>query len=236
MAVRWQLRQLFQEPQIRGVITVERPPSPPPPARVLPPPVLPPPLSGGAAPPPGRRGLLPEECAMFQCRGCRTVLGDSLHLCAQEQQCLGLLVCFKVTNDVSCEDSLMFGLEGALLGCAYHALSCRSCGLIVGFILYSSSSKLAYLRGLFSFFKDSILCYLLKNQKTIEASKVNFPAVSLKEEMCQLKKRLLQVNVHIEVLMKKVEELEQKRNKAERQSSAPAAAGLQPGYATVRVT
>ncbi|NXX17618.1 MS18B protein, partial [Podargus strigoides] len=122
----------------------------------------------------------PEKCAMFQCRGCWAVLGDSLHLCAQEERHLGLLVCFRVTKDVVWEDSLMVGLEGALLGCAYNTLSCQSCGSVVGFILYSASSDLAYLRGFFCFFKDSIICYFLKNQMIIEASKVNFPAVTLK--------------------------------------------------------
>ncbi|NXK48758.1 MS18B protein, partial [Chauna torquata] len=122
-----------------------------------------------------------EDCAVFQCRGCRAVLGDSLHLCAQEERRLGLLACLKVTDDVAWEDSLMIGLEGALLGCAYNALSCRSCGLIVGFTLYSTFSDLAHLRGLFCFFKDNILCYLLKNKMIIEASKVNFPALTLKE-------------------------------------------------------
>ncbi|NXE93108.1 MS18B protein, partial [Menura novaehollandiae] len=123
----------------------------------------------------------PKECAVFHCRGCWTVLGDSLQLCAQEPPGLGLLVCFKVTSDVTWEDSLLVGLEGALLGCAYNLLSCRSCGLAVGFILYSAASDLAYLRGLFSFFRSSILCYLLESQKIIEASKVDFPAVTLKE-------------------------------------------------------
>ncbi|NXI41267.1 MS18B protein, partial [Galbula dea] len=122
----------------------------------------------------------PEDCAVFQCRGCWAVLGDSLHLCTQELR-LDILVCFKVTNNVAWEDSLMIGLEGALRGCAYYALSCRSCGLVVGFILYSTARDLAYLRGFFCFFKDSILCYLLKKQKIIEATKVNFPAVTLKE-------------------------------------------------------
>ncbi|XP_009317537.1 PREDICTED: LOW QUALITY PROTEIN: protein Mis18-beta [Pygoscelis adeliae] len=116
----------------------------------------------------------------------------------------------EVTNDVAWEDSLMIGLEGALLGCAYNALSCRSCGLIVGFILYSASSDLAYLRGFFCFFKDSILCYVLKNQMIIEASKVNFPAVTLKEQLRELKEKLVEVHVRIELLMKKLEELEQK--------------------------
>ncbi|XP_010117477.1 PREDICTED: LOW QUALITY PROTEIN: protein Mis18-beta, partial [Chlamydotis macqueenii] len=121
----------------------------------------------------------------------------------------------EVTNDVAWEDSLMIGLEGALLGCAYKVLSCRSCGLIVGFILYSTSSALAYLRGFFCFFKDSILCYLLKKQIIIEASKVNFPAVTLKEQLQKLKQNLVEVHIRIELLMKKLEELEQKNNVAE---------------------
>ncbi|NWS69899.1 MS18B protein, partial [Crotophaga sulcirostris] len=92
-----------------------------------------------------------------------------------------LLVSSEVTKDVTWEDSLLVGLEGALLGCAYYALTCQSCGLAVGFILYSAPSDLAYLRGLFCFFKDRILCYVLKNQMIIEASEMKFPAVTLKK-------------------------------------------------------
>ncbi|NXH38964.1 MS18B protein, partial [Dicaeum eximium] len=123
----------------------------------------------------------PEECAVFHCRNCWTVLGDSLQLCGQEPPGLSVLICFKVTSDVTWEDSPLVGLEGALLGCTYYLLCCRSCGLAVGFILHSSGSDLAYLRDLFCLFKNSIICYLLKNQMIIEASKVNFPAVTLKE-------------------------------------------------------
>ncbi|XP_075358858.1 LOW QUALITY PROTEIN: protein Mis18-beta [Mycteria americana] len=220
MAVRRQLREFFQDPHLAGVITVERPPPPTAAAWVLQsPPSSPPssPPAGGTAlvSPPRRKGPLPKDCAVFHCRGCWAVLGDSLHLCAQEEQRLGLLVCFKVTDDVAWEDSLMVGLEGALLGCAYNALSCRSCGLIVGFILYSAPSSLAYLRGFFCFFKDSIICYLLKNQMIIAASKVKFPAVTLKEQLQELKEKLVEVHIRIELLMKKLEELEQKKNVAE---------------------
>ncbi|KAM6204790.1 LOW QUALITY PROTEIN: protein Mis18-beta [Sarcoramphus papa] len=213
MAVRRQLQELLQDPQLSGTITVEWPSSHAAAAWVSrSPSSLPPPSSpaAGAASPPRRRGPLPEECAMFQCRGCWAVLGDSLHLCAQEKRRLGLLVCFKVTNDVAWEDSLMVGLEGPLLGCAYKALSCRSCGLIVGFILYSASSDLAYLRGFFCFFKDSILCYLLKNQMIIEASKVDFPDVTLKEQLRELKEKLVEAHIRIELLIKKLEELEKR--------------------------
>ncbi|NWZ69634.1 MS18B protein, partial [Acrocephalus arundinaceus] len=123
----------------------------------------------------------PEECAVFHCRGCWTVLGDSLQLCGQEPPGLSVLICFKVSSDVICEASPMVCVEGALHGCTYYSLSCRSCGLAVGFSLYSCGSDLAYLQDLFCFFKDSIICYLLKNQMIIEASKVNFPAVTLQE-------------------------------------------------------
>ncbi|XP_026704774.1 protein Mis18-beta [Athene cunicularia] len=221
MAVRRQLRGFFQESQFSGFVTVERPLSragslcysqfssspspPPPPAKVA--------------------ALLPrqweppvEDCAVFHCRDCWAVLGDSLHLCAQKEQCgIGFLVCFKVTNDVTWEDSLVMGLEGALLGCAYNKLCCRVCGLIVGFILYSASRDLAYLRGFFCFFQDSILCYVLKKQIIVEASKVNFPAVTLKEQVQKLKEKLVEIHIRIELLIKQLQELKQNNNVSERQ-------------------
>ncbi|XP_058685209.1 protein Mis18-beta isoform X2 [Poecile atricapillus] len=227
MAVRRQLQQIFQDPRVVGTIVVEQasasaaptapawksppPPSPPPPSP-LPPPSPPPPSSSfppAAVPvsPPRQQGPLPEECAVFHCRSCWTVLGDSLQLCAQEPPGLSVIICFKVTSDVTWEDSLLVGLEGALLECTYYLLTCRSCGLAVGFILYSCDSNLAYLRGLFCFFKDSIICYLLQNQIIIEASKVKFPAVTLKEHMHKVKEKLVDFNCRIELVIRKLEKL-----------------------------
>ncbi|NXX91347.1 MS18B protein, partial [Centropus bengalensis] len=149
----------------------------------------------------------PEYSAVFHCRGCWAVLSDSLKLCAQEDRDLRAVVCCRqcragpgrrgrrsagslylslslpsgATDEVIWKDSLMVGLEGALKGCAYYGLSCRSCGLAVGIILYSTPRRLACLRGLFCFFKDYILCYFLKTQMVIEASLVKFPAVTIKD-------------------------------------------------------
>ncbi|NXF07211.1 MS18B protein, partial [Smithornis capensis] len=123
----------------------------------------------------------PEGSAVFLCRDCWTVLGDSLQLCASKAPQLSFLVCFKVTSDVIWEDSLLISLDDTLLGCAYNELRCRSCGVNVGFMLYSATSDLAHLRGLFCFFKDRIICYLLGNQMIIDASEVDFPTVTFKE-------------------------------------------------------
>ncbi|OPJ82947.1 protein Mis18-beta isoform X2 [Patagioenas fasciata] len=216
MAVRQKLLELLEEPHISGTIVLEQPSTSAVAARVSPSPFSSPPSSPLSSPPssplaaaslPRQQGPLPQDCAVFHCRSCWAVLGDSLHLCAQEERQLGLLVCFKVTNVVAWEDSLLVGLEGPLLGCAYASLSCRSCGSTVGLILYSASSALAYLRGLFCFFKDSINCYFLKDQMIIEASKVNFPVVTLKQQLQQLKEKLVEVHTRIESVMKQLEEL-----------------------------
>ncbi|XP_037994908.1 protein Mis18-beta isoform X2 [Motacilla alba alba] len=201
MAVRQRLRQLFQDPRPVGSIVLERasaatawasPPPPPPPPPPSPPlPALPPsppspslPPAAVPASPPRRQGRLPDECAVFHCRGCWTVLGDSLQLCGQEPPGLSVLVCFKVTSDVTWENSLLVGLEGALLGC-----------------------DLAHLRDLFCFFKDSIMCYLLKNQMIIEASKVNFPAVTLKKHMQNMKEKLVELSSRVELLTRKLDQI-----------------------------
>ncbi|XP_013913503.1 PREDICTED: protein Mis18-beta [Thamnophis sirtalis] len=104
----------------------------------------------------------------------------------------------------------MVCVEGDLIGCTYNTLRCQSCQLDMGFVLYSAKS-LAYLRGLFCLFKDKITCYLLQTTATVEASKVTCPVVSLKEHVAKLKKSLVQVHMRIELLIKKLEEFNQRR-------------------------
>ncbi|XP_053239074.1 protein Mis18-beta isoform X2 [Podarcis raffonei] len=114
MAVRRQLELFFQEPRLGGVIRVDRAEPRTKSCRHGQQSAKPPENPGERVP--GSRSLRLEECVLYQCRGCRSVLGDSLHLCAQEEK-LRLLVCFKVTNDVVVEDNLMVCIEGDLKGC-----------------------------------------------------------------------------------------------------------------------
>ncbi|XP_061199439.1 protein Mis18-beta [Neopsephotus bourkii] len=211
MAVRQQLQELMRDSQLGGAIVMERQPSPPSSLQpASPQPASPQPASLESLP--LRQGLVLEPCATFQCRGCWAVLSDSLQLCAHEEGQLGLLVCYRVTKDVIWEDSLTIGLEGPLLGCAYNRLTCQSCGLVVGFILYSASRELAYLRGFFSFFKDSILCYILKSQMIVEASNMIFPSETLRERLQKLKEKLVESHTRVESLVKTLKELEEKNS------------------------
>ncbi|XP_071414513.1 protein Mis18-beta [Pithys albifrons albifrons] len=236
MAVRRMLLELVQDPQPRGTIVVERAsaPAPAPAPAAWNPESLSPPLSPSSSLPPAaepespprRQGLLPELCAVFHCRGCWTVLGDSLQLCLPGAPQHGFLVCFKVSSDVIWDDYLFLGLEAPLQGCAYNSLSCRSCGLDVGFILYSANSDLASLRGLFCFFEDKILCYLLETQMVVEASKVDFPAVTIQEQLKEMKDKLMELHCRVDLLAKMTEEVKENKCVTQWQRSASETDGL----------
>nr|XP_028579129.1 protein Mis18-beta isoform X1 [Podarcis muralis] len=213
MAVRRQLELFFQEPRLGGVIRVDRAEPGTKSCRHGQQSAKPPENPGERVP--GSRRLRLEDCVLYQCRGCRSVLGDSLHLCAQEEK-LRLLVCFKVTNDVVVEDNLMVCIEGDLKGCTYNMLYCRECKAGIGFRLYCSK-PLAHLRGFFCLLKDNIICYLLKTKTTIEASKMTCPPVSLKEQVQKLKESLVLAHIRIEQLIEKLEERNQQKLMSEKQ-------------------
>ncbi|XP_028933236.1 protein Mis18-beta [Ornithorhynchus anatinus] len=149
-------------------------------------------------------GLRLRDCVVFQCRGCRAVLGDALHLCGEETKLLRVLVCSRVTHDVVLEESLLVGIEGALTGSTYHRLSCRSCKLGLGFHLYSSSAALASWRGLFCLAKDKIVCYLLETKCTVEASEMTFPTVDIGENIEKLRGQIVAMHGRLEALTERL--------------------------------
>ncbi|KQK85193.1 protein Mis18-beta [Amazona aestiva] len=81
---------MMSDAQPSGVIVVERPPAAAAPVQASPPASR---QAAGLVSVPPRQGLLLEPCAVFQCRGCWTVLSDSLQLCEHEER-LGFLVCY----------------------------------------------------------------------------------------------------------------------------------------------
>ncbi|XP_015285006.1 PREDICTED: protein Mis18-beta [Gekko japonicus] len=226
MAVRRQLLQFFQESRTGGAIMVER--SRPETRNWRQEQERTKVLEDSSSSVLKDRRLRLEECMLYQCQQCHTVLGDSLDLCAQEEK-LGIIACFKVTNDVNVEDSVMVCIEGDFMGCTYNMLNCRSCNLNIGIKLLCSAS-LAYLRGFFCLFKDSVVCYMLKTKTTVKASKMTFPTVSLKERVQKLKENLVLMNMHIEVQHKKLEERSQQTIVAKKHCYKPRPYPLAPGH------
>lgn len=97
MAVRRRLLQMFQEPQFGGAIMVER--SRPETRRWRQEQERTKALEDSGGSSGGDSSALQgqsqelEDGVLYQCQRCHTVLGDSLHLCAQEEK-LGLMACF----------------------------------------------------------------------------------------------------------------------------------------------
>ncbi|KAL8169419.1 UNVERIFIED_CONTAM: hypothetical protein K2H54_048817 [Gekko kuhli] len=98
MAVRRELLQFFQEPRTRGAIVVER--SRPETRNWRQEQERTKVLEDSSSSALKDRKFRLEECMLYQCQQCHTVLGDSLDLCAQEEK-LGIIACFSGCVELS---------------------------------------------------------------------------------------------------------------------------------------
>ncbi|KAM9065360.1 protein Mis18-beta [Sarcophilus harrisii] len=148
-----------------------------------------------------------ENMVVFQCLGCFAVLGDSVHLCREETRLLSILVFSRLTNNVILDKSLLVGIEGGLLGSTYNPLFCHSCGLSIGFRLYSTYATLSDLKGLFCLFKDSIVCYLLKTKSVVNASEMEFPTKHLSAQISKLKEKIMMMDSHLTKIIRELKRM-----------------------------
>jgi hypothetical protein len=100
-----------------------------------------------------------DKPCVFQCRSCKSVVGDTASLVAAVEEA-GVLA-LSTASCVSVAKELRLSRAGPDSGCTFHALMCQECQARLGCVYRTTSTRLDLTRGLFSFQRKSITSYQL---------------------------------------------------------------------------
>lgn len=95
---------------------------------------------------------------VFQCKGCKNIIGDSSAFVSADQQ-LEVICVHAVTSLVSSSECLETSTEGADMGSTFRPLQCTSCNLVIGRVYRTTPKELDHLRNMFSFDVEQIQSY-----------------------------------------------------------------------------
>ncbi|XP_059846039.1 protein Mis18-beta [Hypanus sabinus] len=147
-----------------------------------------------------------DDCVIFQCKKCHTVLGDSLQCCGSNAT-LNVLMCLTVTEDVRLDPTTFVGYEGPLTECLYRSLYCSFCRVNVGFVPVSTTDLYTHLRGLYCLDKTMLHCYTLQSDSLIEASALKLEPQRLTPYIGELKAQIVETYYRLMAAMTMLDEL-----------------------------
>ncbi|XP_051879445.1 protein Mis18-beta isoform X2 [Pristis pectinata] len=147
-----------------------------------------------------------KDCVIFQCKKCHTVLGDSLQCCGSNTT-LNVLMCLRVTENVTLDPTILIGCGGPLSECLYKPLYCSFCRANVGVVPFSTTDMLSHLRGLYCLDKEMLHCYMLQSNSVVEASALNLEPQSLTQHIGELKRQIVVAHCRLMAATKMLDEL-----------------------------
>ncbi|XP_073486743.1 protein Mis18-beta isoform X1 [Aquarana catesbeiana] len=141
-----------------------------------------------------------EMLSLYLCKSCHSVLGEGMSLCGHNEN-LTVIAFLRVTSDVNMSDTLEFGIDDDLEGCAFNHLTCKGCDTLIGFNLYSATRPYTHLRGLFCLLKQHLLCYLIESKTIIEGTQLQFDFTQFINGIRELKESLVRMYSRVDTLI-----------------------------------
>ncbi|XP_072268171.1 protein Mis18-beta isoform X1 [Pyxicephalus adspersus] len=138
--------------------------------------------------------------SIYMCNTCHNVLSEGTSVCGHNED-LAVIVFLRVTSDVNMRDTPEFGVDDDLEGCAFNHLTCKGCGTLIGFNLFSATRPYMHLRGLFCLLKQHLLCYQIPNKTIIEGIKLQFNFRQLVDSLEELKGGLVALHNHVDMIL-----------------------------------
>ena len=119
------------------------------------------------------RGMATEvnNPLVFSCRSCRSILGDSWHFVAanEEMNCIALDAVNEEATTVV-KDDFITSKSGADEGSTFYLVSCKQCSDVVGRIYKTTSANLDQFRGCYTLDRESLDSYELGTGRSITAA------------------------------------------------------------------
>lgn len=149
---------------------------------------------------------------IFQCKGCKSVLGDSSAFVASDRE-LEVICVNGVTSVVTSAEVLETSTEGADVGSTFRPLHCSSCKLIIGRVYKTTPKEFDHFRNMFCFDREQIDSYQVGSLSEKQSTALNTEQILDIPTARTLETRISKVECVVMMLVEKVGHLGDTANK-----------------------